>query len=131
MEEENSAKTEQQPKRGAVAAKIPATKLEFEENIEVAKATLIQDEEIQVLTEEDASEDDGDEPTPGSEEKEVKILQTRVAVDDVNVIEDEDAADEMKDHEEEKEPMDMNDLSEGGAPTEKTLESTLEEGEIR
>ena len=125
MEEENSAKAEQQPKRGAVAAKIPATKLEFEENIEVAKATLIQDEEIQVLTEDDASEDDEDERTPGSEEKEVKILQTRVAVDDVIVIEDDDAADEMK------EPVDMNDLSEGGALTEKTLESTLEEGEIR
>jgi len=118
--EENSAKTVEQPKRGAVAAKIPATKLEFEENTELDKATLIQDEEIQVLAEEDASE-----------EKEVEILQT--SEDDVIVIEDDDAADEMKRHEEEEreEDQDMDDKSEGEALTDKSLENTMEEGEIR
>ena len=119
VEEENSAKTEEQPKRGAVAAKIPATKLEFEENTELDKATSVQDEEIQILAEENGSED---------EEKEGKLPE-----DDVIVIEDDDASDEMREHEEKesKKVENLDDKSEVEALAEKSLESTLEEGEIR
>ena len=60
VEEENSTKTEDNPKRGAVAANLPATKLEFEEKAESGKATLVQDEEVQVLMEEKASENEVD-----------------------------------------------------------------------
>merc|ERR1711944_74126 len=38
VEEENSAKTETNPKRGAVATNVPATKLEFEESTELEKS---------------------------------------------------------------------------------------------
>ena len=122
VEEENSAKTEEQPKRGAVAAKIPATKLEFEENTELDKATSVQDEEIQILAKENGSED---------EEKEEKNILT--PEDDVIVIEDDDASDEMREHEEKesKKVENLDDKSEVEALAEKSLESTLEEGEIR
>ena len=122
VEEENSAKTEEQPKRGAVAAKIPATKLEFEENTELDKATSVQDEEIQILAEENGSED---------EEKEEKNIP--MPEDDVIVIEDDDASDEMREHEEKesKKVENLDDKSEVEALAEKSLESTLEEGEIR
>ena len=86
VEEENSTKTEDNPKRGAVAANIPATKLEFEEKAELGKATLVQDEEVQVLMEEKASENEVD---------------------------------------------DADEKNEGDMLTEKSLESSLEEGEIR
>ena len=86
VEEENSAKTETNPKRGAVATNVPATKLEFEESTELEKSTPVQDEEVQVLSEDRASD---------------------IEVDD---------ADEK---------------DEGNNLTEKSLESSLEEGEIR
>jgi len=81
VEDENSAKTEEKPKRGAVAAKIPATKLEFEENTELDKATPIQDEEIQILTEDNVSEDGEKEgkklPTPDDD---VIVLEMTMSV---------------------------------------------------
>ena len=122
VEDENSAKTEEKPKRGAVAAKIPATKLEFEENTELHKATPIQDEEIQILTEDNVSEDG---------EKEGKKLPT--PDDDVIVLEDDDECNEKREPEEEesKKVDGTLDKSEVEMPTEKSLESTLEEGEIR
>ena len=119
MEEENSVKTEEQPKRGAVATKMPATKLEFEENTELDKAPPVQDEEVQILTEKNVSEYEGEEekiePRP---EDEVIVIQ--------------DASDDTRDVEEEsKEDDEMNVTPESEALNEKTLESTLEEGEIR
>ena len=120
MEEENSVKTEEQPKRGAVAAKIPATKLEFEENTEMDKAPPVQDEEVQILTEKNVSEYEGEE----------EKIEPRPE-DDVIVIEDEDASDDMRDVERSKKDDEMDDIPESEALNENTLESTLEEGEIR
>merc|ERR1712018_358828 len=115
VEEENSVKTEEQPKRGAVAAKMPATKLEFEENTELDKAPpVVQDEEN---VSEYEGEEDKIEPRPE---------------DDVIVIEDDDATDDTRDVEEESNKDDeIDDTPESEALNEKTLESTLEEGEIR
>jgi len=121
VEEENSVKTEEQPKRGAVAAKMPATKLEFEENTELDKAAPVQDEEVQILTEKNVSEYDGEEE---------KIVPR--PEDEVIVIQDDDASDDTRDVEEEsKKDDEMDDTPETEALNEKTLESTLEEGEIR
>ena len=121
VEEENSVKTEEQPKRGAVAAKMPATKLEFEENTELDKAPPVQDEEVQILTEKNASEYEGEEE---------KIVPR--PEDEVIVIQHDDASDDTRDVEEEsKKDDEMDDTPETEALNDKTLESTLEEGEIR
>ena len=121
VEEENSVKTEEQPKRGAVAAKMPATKLEFEENTELDKAAPVQDEEVQILTEKNVSEYDGEEE---------KIVPR--PEDEVIVIQHDDASDDTRDVEEEsKKDDEMDDTPETEALNDKTLESTLEEGEIR